>query len=166
VIPAEIARRLGVSHQIVSEWRTVWRRFGCGYTAYTVVSLAIPIIGTKDFMGSGRYVLAAYPVMAAAAVVLTEDRRPRWLVVRRRHSVHGGVRCWATRRYWLATTTLEMSRMISPATFWSSKIMKSSNPMQHSGEIRGGIERRRPPDGIAPSFEDWPLAWLAAEPTS
>jgi hypothetical protein len=60
--------------------RTVWRRFGWGYTAYTVVSLAIPIIGTKDFMGSGRYVLAAYPVMAAAAVVLTGDRRPRWLV--------------------------------------------------------------------------------------
>jgi hypothetical protein len=59
--------------------RTVWRRFGWGYTAYTVVSLAIPLIGTKDFMGSGRYVLAAYPVIAAAAVVLTGDRRPRWL---------------------------------------------------------------------------------------
>jgi hypothetical protein len=59
--------------------RTAWRRFGWGYTAYTVVSLAIPIIGTKDFMGSGRYVLAAYPVLAAAAVVLAGDRRPRWL---------------------------------------------------------------------------------------
>ncbi|TFV86994.1 hypothetical protein [Blastococcus sp. CT_GayMR16] len=59
--------------------RTVWRRFGWGYLAYTVVSLAIPIIGTKDFMGSGRYVLAAYPVLAAAAIVLTGDRRPRWL---------------------------------------------------------------------------------------
>jgi hypothetical protein len=57
----------------------VWRRFGWGVTAYTVVSLAIPIIGTKDFMGTGRYVLAAYPVLAAAAVVLTADRRPRWL---------------------------------------------------------------------------------------
>jgi len=59
--------------------RTVWRRFGWGYAAYTVVSLAIPLIGTKDFMGTGRYVLAAYPVIAAAAVVLTGDRRPRWL---------------------------------------------------------------------------------------
>ncbi len=59
--------------------RVVWRRFGWGYTAYTVVSLAIPIIGTKDFMGSGRYVLAAFPVIAAAAVVLAGDRRPRWL---------------------------------------------------------------------------------------
>ena len=45
-----------------------------------MVSLAIPLIGTKDFMGTGRYVLAAYPVLAAAAVVLTADRRPRRLV--------------------------------------------------------------------------------------
>ncbi|SOD97889.1 hypothetical protein [Blastococcus haudaquaticus] len=60
--------------------RTVWRRFGWGYAAYTVIALAIPIIGTKDFMGSGRYVLAAFPVLAAAAVVLTGDRRPRRLV--------------------------------------------------------------------------------------
>jgi transposase len=28
VIPAEIARQVGVSHQIVSEWRTVWREAG------------------------------------------------------------------------------------------------------------------------------------------
>jgi len=60
--------------------RTAWRRFGWGYTAYSVVSLAIPIIGTKDFMGGGRYSLAVFPVIAAAAVVLTEGRRPRWLL--------------------------------------------------------------------------------------
>ena len=28
VIPAEIARQVGVSHQIVSEWRRVWREAG------------------------------------------------------------------------------------------------------------------------------------------
>jgi transposase len=28
VIPAEIARQLGVGHQTVSDWRTVWRRAG------------------------------------------------------------------------------------------------------------------------------------------
>jgi transposase len=27
-IPAEIARQLGVSHQVVSEWRKVWRQAG------------------------------------------------------------------------------------------------------------------------------------------
>src|SRR2546427_8231958 len=28
VIPAEIARQVGVSHQIVSDWRAAWRRAG------------------------------------------------------------------------------------------------------------------------------------------
>jgi transposase len=28
VIPAEIGRRLGVSHQVVSEWRTAWQQGG------------------------------------------------------------------------------------------------------------------------------------------
>src|SRR6266699_4215017 len=28
VIPAEIARQVGVSHQIVSDWRAAWRRDG------------------------------------------------------------------------------------------------------------------------------------------
>jgi transposase len=28
VISAEVARQLGVSHQIVSDWRTVWQRYG------------------------------------------------------------------------------------------------------------------------------------------
>jgi transposase len=28
VIPAEVARRVGVSHQIVSDWRTAWRQGG------------------------------------------------------------------------------------------------------------------------------------------
>lgn len=56
--------------------RRVWRRFGWGYFAYAVVVLAIPIIGTKDFMGTGRYVLVAFPVMAAAGDYLaTTDRR-------------------------------------------------------------------------------------------
>src|ERR1700730_11327980 len=28
VIPAEVARQVGVSHQIVSDWRAAWRRAG------------------------------------------------------------------------------------------------------------------------------------------
>src|SRR5438067_11669132 len=28
VIPAEIARQVGVSHQVVSDWRAAWRRDG------------------------------------------------------------------------------------------------------------------------------------------
>lgn len=56
----------------------VYRLFGWGYLAYSVVVLAIPIIGTKDFMGTGRYVLAAFPVIAAAGYFLTRLRR-RWI---------------------------------------------------------------------------------------
>ena len=56
--------------------RRVWRRFGWGYAAYAAVVLAIPIIGTDDFMGTGRYVLVAFPVIAAAGDLLaTTDRR-------------------------------------------------------------------------------------------
>jgi len=60
--------------------RRVWRRFGWGYAAYSVVVLAIPLLGTKDFMGTGRYVLVAFPVIAAAGDFLA-CRAPRWLRV-------------------------------------------------------------------------------------
>ncbi len=60
--------------------RRVWRRFGWGYAAYTAVVLFIPIIGTKDFMGTGRYVLVAFPAIAAAGDYLAEHPR-RWLRV-------------------------------------------------------------------------------------
>ncbi len=59
--------------------RRVQRLFGWGYAAYAAVVLLIPIIGTKDFMGAGRYVLVAFPVMAAAGSFLAE-RRGRWVV--------------------------------------------------------------------------------------
>ena len=58
--------------------RRVWRRFGWGYAAYTAMVIAIPIIGTKDFMGTGRYVLVAFPVLAAAGDYLATTER-RWL---------------------------------------------------------------------------------------
>jgi hypothetical protein len=58
----------------------VQRLFGWGYAAYSTVVLLIPIIGTKDFMGTGRYVLVAFPVMAAAGHLLATARR-RWLTV-------------------------------------------------------------------------------------
>ena len=58
--------------------RRVWRLFGWGYLAYAVVVLAIPLLGTKDFMGTGRYGMAAFPVIAAAGHVLATARH-RWL---------------------------------------------------------------------------------------
>jgi len=44
------------------------------------VVLAIPLLGTKDFMGTGRYVLVAFPVVAAAGDFLA-TRAPTWLRV-------------------------------------------------------------------------------------
>lgn len=58
----------------------VQRLFGWGYATYAALVLAIPIIGTKDFMGTGRYVLVAFPVMAAAGHLLATTRRRRLAV--------------------------------------------------------------------------------------
>lgn len=52
--------------------RRIGRRFGWGYATLTAVAVAIPVLGTKDFMGSGRYLLAAFPMFAAAGELLSE----------------------------------------------------------------------------------------------
>lgn len=57
----------------------VQRRFGWGYLAYTLVVLGIPLVGTSDFLGCGRYVLAAFPALAAFADLLSEPGRARWV---------------------------------------------------------------------------------------
>jgi hypothetical protein len=59
--------------------RRVFRRFGWGYLAFCLLAVAIPVIGTKDFMGTGRYLLAAFPAMAAAGDWLASTRHTRWL---------------------------------------------------------------------------------------
>lgn len=53
----------------------VARRFGWAYAAFSAGVLLVPIIGTKDFMGTGRYLLAAFPVFAVVGELLTD--RPR-----------------------------------------------------------------------------------------
>ena len=58
----------------------VRRRLGWGYTVYSFLVLTIPLVGTKDFMGVGRYVLAAFPVFAVAGAVLAQTR-PRWVPI-------------------------------------------------------------------------------------
>ena len=40
------------------------RSFGWGYATLVAVSLAIPVLGSKDFQGLGRYLLAAFPLFA------------------------------------------------------------------------------------------------------
>ncbi|MFM7062255.1 MAG: hypothetical protein ACKO04_02005, partial [Actinomycetes bacterium] len=40
----------------------VARRFGWGYGVFVGVLVAIPTVSTEDFMGTGRYLIAAFPV--------------------------------------------------------------------------------------------------------
>jgi hypothetical protein len=60
----------------------VVRRFGWGYGVYVALAVGIPLIGTGDFEGMGRYLLGAFPVFAAGGDLLAT--RPsgavRWLV--------------------------------------------------------------------------------------
>ena len=47
------------------------RTFGWGYASLVLLSMAIPLVGSKDFQGLGRYLLAAFPVFAWAGSWLT-----------------------------------------------------------------------------------------------
>ena len=61
-------------------WKA-WRRLGWGYGVYSFALLAIPLVGTKDFMGTGRYLLAAFPCYLVAAEMLVTRpvlRRSVW----------------------------------------------------------------------------------------
>lgn len=53
----------------------VGRKFGWGYAVYVVVVLAIPLVGSKDFQGIGRYCLAAFPAFAVLGQCLAARRR-------------------------------------------------------------------------------------------
>ena len=48
----------------------VVRRFGWAYGAYVLLAVGIAFVTTRDFIGMGRYVLAAFPAFAALADVV------------------------------------------------------------------------------------------------
>lgn len=53
------------------------RRFGWAYAVFTAGVLLLPIVGTKDFMGTGRYLLVAFPIFALGGQWLADRRRLR-----------------------------------------------------------------------------------------
>lgn len=53
------------------------RRFGWGYGVFLAVLVAIPTFSTEDFMGSGRYMMAAFPLAALLGERLARQRY-RW----------------------------------------------------------------------------------------
>lgn len=56
----------------------VFRKFGWGYGVYAGAIVVVAALSTKDFVGMGRYVLAAFPCFAAAADGLSRRARLRW----------------------------------------------------------------------------------------
>jgi hypothetical protein len=57
--------------------RSVARRFGWGYGVFALLMAAVPAFSTSDFMGTGRYLLACFPVFALGGAWLAEHvRRP------------------------------------------------------------------------------------------
>lgn len=52
-----------------------WRRWSKGYAVYLALVIGIPTLSSKDFMGLGRYAIAAFPVFITLALVL--EHRPR-----------------------------------------------------------------------------------------
>jgi hypothetical protein len=53
----------------------IWRTFSRGYAIYVATAMGIPLISSKDFMGLGRYTIAAFPVFLMLALLL--EPRPR-----------------------------------------------------------------------------------------
>jgi len=54
---------------------TVFRRFGVAYGIYSLLLILVSAASTRNFVGMGRYVIAAFPCYGAAAYLLA--RRPR-----------------------------------------------------------------------------------------
>ncbi len=55
--------------------RPMWRRLPRGYTVYCAVAIGLPALSSKDFMGLGRYIIAAFPLFLLMPMLLKE--RPR-----------------------------------------------------------------------------------------
>jgi hypothetical protein len=53
----------------------VLRRLGWGYAVYAFAIVALPMLGTADFQGMGRYLLACFPVFAVAGDWLAAPHR-------------------------------------------------------------------------------------------
>ena len=58
-----------------------WKKLGPGYGLYCLIALGLPALSSKDFMGLGRYAIAAFPIFLALGLMLEERPRVRkiWL---------------------------------------------------------------------------------------
>ena len=59
----------------------VFRRLGWGYGVYVTIAVVATAVATKDFVGMGRYSLAAFPCFAVADDMLFRRPRLAWAVL-------------------------------------------------------------------------------------
>jgi hypothetical protein len=59
----------------------VKRRFGWAYALYCLGMIALPLLGTKDFFGAGRYLLGTFPCIVVAAELLVARRKVRAVIL-------------------------------------------------------------------------------------
>jgi len=59
----------------------VKRRFGWAYAVYALGLIALPLLGTKDFFGAGRYLLGTFPCIVVAAELLVARPKLRAVIV-------------------------------------------------------------------------------------
>jgi len=59
----------------------VFRRLGWGYGVFVTIAVVATAISTKDFVGMGRYSLAAFPCFAVAADMLFRRPKLAWAVL-------------------------------------------------------------------------------------
>ncbi len=59
----------------------VKRRFGWAYAVYALGLIALPLLGTKDFFGAGRYLLGTFPCIVVAAELLVARPKLRAVIL-------------------------------------------------------------------------------------
>ncbi|MBL9037692.1 MAG: hypothetical protein JNG84_04170 [Archangium sp.] len=79
---------------LVLGWR-IRRTVGWGYTVYVWAAVGIPLISSRDFIGLGRYALAAFPVFLELERVASTTRSRWWWVV----ALSGALLVWMTVRF-------------------------------------------------------------------
>jgi len=160
----------------------VWKNFGWGYGLYCFSMLGIALIGTKDFQGTGRYLLSTFPCFLVVGGFLADRRGLRWAWWSVSGIVHVGVglriraRLLRSLRPWRISTASQSSTQcgmkrrplsaplrphLKPATHSSRPVrslgMTSSSSMTHPPMPRG----RSPIRWLRPMSES---RWFTTKP--
>lgn len=59
----------------------VWRRFGAGYAVYILLAVMLPLVVRPTIIGSGRYLLTAFPIFGLVGPWVRRRGRAGWALV-------------------------------------------------------------------------------------